>query len=168
MSWAKACEAAGSRAPHAHGSMAGPCVAGLTGGSRAGFILRSSDKRVFCTSLCCHGSQADFPHFGSPMKQSFAQRCCCAPWKEVLGVLEQVSVCCCSSSWGHIPSRSSGDPNLPLHRAFLPSDGFDPHLPARACGTALVHAGTGGSHPAPFGVVKSVLSVLPPIQFMLQ
>lgn len=77
------------------------------------------------------------------------------------GVLEQVPMCCCSSSWGRISSWSTGDPNLPLHRGFPPSDRFDPHLPARACRTVLVHTGTGGSHPAPFGVVKSVLSVLP-------
>lgn len=46
-------------------------------------------QEFFCTSLCCHSSQADFSCFDSPTKQSFAQRCCCTPWEEVLGSLSR-------------------------------------------------------------------------------
>lgn len=145
-----------SRAPHAHGSMAGPYAAELTGGSRAGFVLSSPHENWF---FFLHQSvllwqPGRFPPFWFPHEAVFCTEVLLHSLGRGFGVLERVPVCC-SSSWGHIPSWSSGDPDLPAHR------GFDPHLPARACGTALVHAGTGGSHPAPFGVVKSVLSVPP-------
>lgn len=161
MSWPKACEASGSRASHAHGSMAGPCVAELAGGSRAGFILSSLDKGFFCTSLCCHGSQADFPRFGSPTKQSFAQRCCCTPREEVLGSLSRFP--CAAAAAAEVASHP-GPPGTPTcHRTgvFLHQMGLILTSQPGPAGQHWYTAGTGGSHPAPFGVVKSVLPVLP-------
>lgn len=47
-------------------------------------------QEIFFAPVCAGtAARQIFPYFGSPTKQSFAQRCCCTPWEEVLGSLSR-------------------------------------------------------------------------------
>lgn len=85
LSWPKACKAPGSRAPCAHGWLlrSSSLVA-------AGRDLSSAlQTRGLFAPVCAVAAARLIPPFGSPTKQSFAQRCCCTPCEEALGSLSR-------------------------------------------------------------------------------
>lgn len=131
-------------------------------------MLSSPDKSFFAP-VCAVMAARQISPVSVPHEAVFCTEVMLHSLGRGLGFLEQVSMCCSSSSsssWGHISSRSSRD--LPSHGIFFSSRQGQCTPPARACRTVVVRAGTGSPHPAPFSVVKLVLSVLPPSQFVLQ
>lgn len=99
-----------------------------------GFILSSPNKKFILHQTVLSWQPGRFSSFWFPHEAVFCTEMVLHSLGKGFGVLEQVPVCCYSSSWGHIPSWPSGDPSLPSQRGFPPSDGFDPHLPAGPVG----------------------------------
>lgn len=164
LSWPEAAEASELKAPGLSGAWLALCVAELTSGTRAGLMLSSPDKRFFAP-VCAVMAARQISPISVPHEAVFCTEVMLHSLGRGLAFLERVPMCCSSSSWGHISSWSSGD--LPPQGAFLQQAG-SMHTPGRACRTVLVCAGSGSPHPAPFSVMKSVLSVLPRSQFVLQ
>lgn len=66
LSWPKAGEASGSKAPGAQWSTAGSVCSRAHQWHQGRIDAQLPRQEFLCTSLCCVGSRADFPHFSSP------------------------------------------------------------------------------------------------------
>lgn len=134
------------------------CVAELTSSTRAGLMLSSPDKSFFAPVCAVMAARQIFPCFSSPRSSLLHRGDAALPGKRF--------PCAATAATG-IPSYP-GPLGTCHHKGFFFQQAGWMHSPGRACRTVVVRAGTGSPHPAPFGVVESVLSVLPRSQFVLQ
>lgn len=127
MSWPKAGEASGSRPPGAQWSTAGSvCVAELTSGR--GLIDAELPDKSFFAPVCAVMAARQISPISVPHEAVFCTEVMLHSLGRGLGFLEQVPMCCSSSSsssWGHISSQSSGV--LPSQGVFSPAGRVDAH-----------------------------------------
>lgn len=134
------------------------CVAELTSGR--GLIDAELPDKSFFAPVCAVMAARQISPISVPHEAVFCTEVMLHSLGRGLGFLEQVPMCCSSSSsWGHISSQSSGV--LPSQGFFLQQAGLM-HTPSQGLQDGGGMCWDWQPPPSSFGVVKLVLSVLPP------